>query len=69
MQNFVCLRDGECCYERKETSGFNPLGSRTAVALDLSDRRSMWIFGAYPAGTNADCRANLWGTWLGRVTW
>jgi hypothetical protein len=67
--NLVLVHRGEGCFVRPEVSGVNPLGSRTAAALDLSDGRSMWIFGAYPAGTNADCKTNRWGTWLARVTW
>jgi hypothetical protein len=69
VANLVLVHRGEGCFVRPEVSGVNPLGSRTAAALDLSDGRSMWIFGAYPAGTNADCRTNRWGTWLARVTW
>jgi hypothetical protein len=67
--SFALLRDGEGCYVRPGPYGWNVLGGRTAVALDLSDGRSMWIFGAYAAGSSADCRSNGWGTWLGRVTW
>jgi hypothetical protein len=66
-KNIWQLRLGEGCFERP--AGQNFLGGRTAVALDLSDGQSMWMFGAYAAGNNANCQANGWGTWFGRVTW
>jgi hypothetical protein len=68
LDGFALLHDGDGCYVRMNGSA-NKLGGRTAVALDLSDRQSMWIFGAFASGSSADCRANGWGTWLGRVTW
>jgi hypothetical protein len=69
LANFVMVHDGEGCFVRQEAGGLNPLGSRTAAALDLSDGVSMWVFGTYAAGTDANCQKNLWGTWVARVTW
>jgi hypothetical protein len=68
LDGFALLHDGDGCYVRGY-SGVNTLGGRTAVVLDPSDRRSIWIFGAFASGTNSDCQANGWGTWIGQVRW
>ena len=68
LNDIALLRDGDGCFVR-QVGNSNPLSGSTAVALDLSDNTSFFVFGAYAAGTNPDCSANKWGTWLGRVTW
>ena len=68
LDGFALLHDGDSCYVRPR-GGANTLGGRTAVVLDPSDGRSMWMFGAFASGTNSDCQANGWGTWIGQVRW
>jgi hypothetical protein len=68
LDDFVGLHSGDGCFVRP-LGNTNPLAGNTSVTLDLSDGASFWIFGAYAAGSSADCRSNQWGTWLGRVTW
>jgi hypothetical protein len=68
LNGFALLHDGDSCYVRPH-DGANTLGGRTAVVLDPSDGRSMWIFGAFASGNNSDCQSNGWGTWIGQVRW
>jgi hypothetical protein len=68
VDGFALLHDGDRCYIRPQ-GGANTLGGRTAVVLDPSDGQSMWIFGAFASGTDSDCQANGWGTWIGQVRW
>ena len=68
LDGFALLHDGDSCYVRPYGSA-NTLGGRTAVALDPSDGLSMWIFGTFASGSNSNCQANGWGTWIGQVRW
>jgi uncharacterized protein (TIGR03437 family) len=68
LSTIAALHAGNACFVRPNGSYYT-VGGNTAISLDPSDNQSFWMFGAFATGNSQDCKANHWGTWLGRITW